>query len=116
MVVPTSGSLLWNAGLWKSGGVTPRSVQPPRTPVRGACIRSPLSLLGAFRLAGELLLHASGLIDETETNPFDHCLVLHGSGGAAQFLGCESSGHLLLRERTHLLQICGRPRGIVLTG
>ena len=66
-MVPTSGSLLDVP----SGFVIESCEQPPRTPVRGVWIGR-LLLLGAFRLAGELQLHASGLVDEAEADTLDH--------------------------------------------
>ncbi len=71
------------------------AAKPPRTPVRGAFVGR-LLLLGAFRLAGELQLDTSGLVDEAEADAFHHRLVLDRAGGAAQFFGGKPGGKLLL--------------------
>src|SRR5690349_20260456 len=103
IVVPTSGSLLI---------CNNRAAAHPRT----RRLVDALLLLGAFRLAGELLLHSGRLVDEAEADPFHHRLVLDGAGGTAQFLGGQSGGHFLLRQVAHLLEIRGRPGSIVFTG
>src|SRR5690349_3224897 len=111
IVVPTSGSLPWNPS-----GKLISLQQSRRAPPYAASSLDACLLLGAFRLAGELLLHSGRLIDVAETDAFHHRLVLDRTGGAAQFLGGKAGRELVLGKLPHLLQVCGRPGSIVFTG